>query len=201
MSGRRRLRLRTRWWIGIRLSDLPPTTTLVALTLAGWADENGRGARPSLSSIASGCRVTRRAVVTHVKDLDDAGWIRRSSGRGVANSYSLAIPVGMEVKIEAQLGEWTGEVGNGDSLPGDEAGNGDARSRERSDIKWGTGVPTSLQEPPKRKPSSASEPDGSPTYDNAPWENYPGGWKAWKKDQRRSEEAQIKRASDGEETP
>jgi Helix-turn-helix domain len=143
---RRRLRLRTRWWIGVRISDLPAITTLVALTLAGWADENGCGARPSLSSIANGCRLTRRAVVTHIKDLANAGWIRRSSGRGVSNRYTLVIPADMEARIEAVLGEWSGEP---HSLPSDEVGNLDAPSRESDDTKWGTGVPSSLQEPSK----------------------------------------------------
>lgn len=146
MSASRRLRLRTRWWIGVRVSDLPPMTTLVALTLAGWADANGCGARPSLSSIARGCRLTRRAVVTHIKDLADAGWIRRSSGRGIPNRYSLVIPVEMEAKIETVLGEWTGEP---DSLPGDEVGHLNAPSREAQSTKWGTPVPSSLIEPYK----------------------------------------------------
>jgi hypothetical protein len=141
---RKRLRLRTRWWIGVRVSDLPPSTTLVALTLAGWADENGCGARPSLLSVANGCRLTRRAVVTHIKDLADAGWIRRSSGRGVSNRYTLVIPADMEAKIEAVLGEWSGEA---PSLPSDELGNLNASSREPDDTKWGTGIPSSLQEP------------------------------------------------------
>jgi hypothetical protein len=150
MNARRRLRLRTRWWIGIRVSDLPPTTTLVALTLAGWADANGCSARPSLESIARGCRLTRRAVVTHISDLEDTGWIRRSSGRGVPNRYSLVIPDDMEARIETVLGEWRGEA---PSLPGDEVGNLNASGREPDDTKWGTPVPPSLSEPDKEPPT------------------------------------------------
>jgi hypothetical protein len=116
---RRRLRLRTRWWIGVRISDLPAITTLVALTLAGWADENGCGARPSLLSIANGCRLTRRSVVSHIKDLVDAGWIRRSSGRGVSNRYTLSSPPTWRPRSRTVLGEWSGEP---HSLPSEEVG-------------------------------------------------------------------------------
>lgn len=186
---RQGLRLRTRWTIGIRLSDLEPTTTLVALTLAGWANADGLGARPSFLSVADGCRVDRRTVVTHIKRLDDAGWIRRTSGRGVPNKYALLIPTEMEAKIETQLGPWTEEVGNGDSLPGGEVGNLRAPSRESDDTKWGTPVPPSLTEPYKEQPTSEIDPrSGSPTQGNpersgdAPWKGYQGGWPAWLKD-------------------
>jgi DNA-binding MarR family transcriptional regulator len=125
---RQGLRLRTRWSIGVRLSDLEPMTTLVALTLAGWANADGRGARPSFESVAKGCRLTRRSVITHMKKLEDAGWVRRSVGRGVPNRYSLLIPTEMEFKIEATLGEWTGEPG---ALPSEELVNLSAPSSER----------------------------------------------------------------------
>ena len=41
MSDSRRLRRRTRWGIGIRLSNLKPTTKYIALMIQTWADENG----------------------------------------------------------------------------------------------------------------------------------------------------------------
>jgi DNA-binding MarR family transcriptional regulator len=147
---RRGLRLRTRWTIGVRLSDLDSMTTLVALTLAGWANADGLGARPSFLSVAKGCRLTRRSVVTHIKKLEEAGWIRRRSGRGIPNRYSLLIPTEMELKIEAQLGEGSREP---DSLPGGELGNLSASSRESDHTKWGTPVPPSLSEPDKEPPT------------------------------------------------
>lgn len=205
-AGRERqgLRLRTRWTIGVRLSDLEPTTTLVALTLAGWANADGLGARPSFLSVAKGCRVDRRTVVTHIKKLEDDGWIRRRSGRGVPNRYSLLIPTEMEAKIEAQLGPWTEEVGNGDSLPGGKVGNLSAPSRESDDTKWGTPVPPSLTEPYKEQPASASPPlRGSPPQSttesgDAPWKGYQGGWPNWLKDEnkKRSEEGKAEKASE-----
>src|SRR5512132_1862355 len=120
---RQGLRLRTRWAIGVRLSDLEPMTTLVALTLAGWANQDGLGARPSVLSVANGCRLKRRAVTDHIRKLEDAGWIRRTHGRGVPNRYSLLIPGEMQPKIEAQLGEWTEEVGHGDALVAEQVGH------------------------------------------------------------------------------
>jgi hypothetical protein len=183
---RQGLRLRSRWTIGVRLSDLEPTTTLVALTLAGWANADGLGARPSFLSVADGCRVDRRTVVTHIKKLEDAGWIRRTHGRGVPNKYALLIPTEMEAKIETQLGPWTEEVGNGDSLPPRQVGNLSALGRESDDTKWGTPVPPSLTEPYKEQPTSANSPlRGSPTHTesetdgDAPWADHPKGWGGW----------------------
>jgi Helix-turn-helix domain len=147
---RQGLRLRTRWNIGVRLSDLEPMTTLVALTLAGWANADGRGARPSFESVAKGCRLTRRSVITHMKKLEEAGWVRRSVGRGVPNRYSLLIPTEMEFKIEATLGEWTGEPG---ALPGEELVNLSAPSSERESTNQGTPVHPSLTEPYKEQPT------------------------------------------------
>jgi DNA-binding MarR family transcriptional regulator len=198
-AGRERqgLRLRTRWIIGLRLSDLEPMTTLVAHTLASWANADGLGARPSVSSIAKGCRLKKRAVTDHIKKLDDAGLIRRTHGRGVPNRYSLLIPTEIEVLIEAQLGEWTEEVGHGDALVGGEVGHLDAPSTAPGRTKYGTPVPTSLTEPYKEQPTSAIDPrSGSPTpgtpskSGDAPWKGYCGGWPAWLKDedQKRSEE-------------
>ena len=198
---RQGLRLRTRWIIGVRLSDLQPTTTLVALTLAGWANADGLRARPSLLSVADGCRVDRRTVVTHIKKLEDAGWIRRTTGRGVANKYALLIPTEMEAKIETQLGPWTEEVGNGDSLLAGEVGNLSALGRESDDTNQGTPVPPSLTEPYKEQPTSEIDPlRGSPTHTesetdgDAPWADHAKGWSGWLEDQRRSEEEKASEA-------
>jgi hypothetical protein len=197
---RQGLRLRTRWSIGVRLSDLEPMTTLVALTLAGWANADGRGARPSFESVAKGCRLTRRSVITHMKKLEDAGWVRRSVGRGVPNRYSLLIPTEMEFKIEATLGEWTGEPG---ALPSEELVNLSAPSSERGSTNQGTPVHPSLTEPYKEQPTSATDPrSGSPTQGtpgesgDAPWKGYQGGWPTWLEDQKRSEEQKATEAGE-----
>ena len=191
---RQGLRHRTRWTIGVRLSDLEPMTTLVALTLAGWANADGLGARPSVSSVARGCRLKRRAVTDHIKKLEDAGWIRRTRGRGIPNRYSLLIPLEIETKIEAQLGDWTQEVRHLDAL-----GTAPGRS------PYGTGALTSLTEPYKEQPTSANSPlRGSPTQietgGDAPWKGYSGGWPRWLKDdkQKRSEEEKASEARAGE---
>jgi DNA-binding MarR family transcriptional regulator len=210
-AGRERqgLRLRTRWSIGVRLSDLEPMTTLVAFTLASWANQDGLGARPSFLSIAKGCRVDRRTVVTHIRRLEDDGWVRRRSGRGVPNRYSLLIPAEMEAKIEAQLGEWTSdpseEVGNPHSPVGGVVGNPSALGRESDDTKWGTPVPPSLTEPDKEQPTSEINPlRGSPTQGtpgesgDAPWKGYQGGWPTWLEDQRRNEEEEASEAREEE---
>ena len=153
---RQRLRLRTRWWIGIRVSDLPPMTRLVALTLAGWADQDGNRARPSQSSIAAGCGLKRRVVVDHIKKLADAGWVWRTHGRGIPNTYTLTIPMPIEGQIEAVLGEWNGEeVGHGGALPDDEVGHLGAPSRTWGRTNQGMGVHTSLTEPDIKPPTQA----------------------------------------------
>lgn len=200
---RQKLRLRTRWTIGIRLSDLEPMTTLVALTLAGWADQDGNGARPSVATVADGYRLKRRVVTDHIRKLDQAGWIRRTSGRGVSNRYSLLIPMEMEFVIEAQLGEWTGEVGHGDALVGGEVGHLDAPSTAPGRPKYGTPVPTSLTEPDK-EPSSANEPQsGSPmeteTDGDAPWADHPRGWSGWLEDKGAAKEEAEETAPEARE--
>lgn len=204
MSPRQRLRLRSRWTIGIRLSDLQPMTTLVALTLAGWADQDGLGARPSFESVANGCRLRRRAVIKHIKTLEEAGFIRRTHGRGVPNRYSLLIPPATESKIEAQLGEWTEEVVHPGALVGGGVGHLDAPSSARGHTKYGTPVHPSPTEP-DIEPSSANTPlRGSPTHTesetdgDAPWKGYKGGWPSWLKDdkQKRIEEEEAAKASE-----
>src|SRR5512132_430567 len=152
---RQGLRLRTRWIIGLRLSDLEPMTTLVAHTLAGWANADGLGVRPSLLSIANGCRVDRRTVVRHTKKLEDEGWVRRRSGRGVPNRYTLLIPTEIEARIEAALGPWDREMGTPQSLPSEEVGTLCAPSRDTGVPEWGHGSHPSLTEPYKEQPTSA----------------------------------------------
>jgi hypothetical protein len=142
-------------------------------------------------------------VTDHIRKLEDAGWIRRTHGRGVPNRYSLLIPPEMEVKIEAQLGEWTEEVGHGDALVDREVGHLDAPSRARESTNYGTPALTSLTKPDKEQPTSAIDPlGGSPTHTesetdgDAPWAGYQGGWPSWLKDenQKRSEEEKASEA-------
>jgi hypothetical protein len=135
-------------------------------------------------------------VTDHIKKLDDAGWILRTHGRGVPNRYSLLIPTEIDVLIEAQLGEWTEEVGHGDALVGGEVGHLDAPSTAPGRTKYGTPVPTSLTEPYKEQPTSASSPlRGSPpqteTDGDAPWPDHPRGWQGFVEDQKRSEEGKA----------
>jgi DNA-binding MarR family transcriptional regulator len=199
---RQRLRHRARWAIGIRLSDLEPMTTLVALTLAGWADQDGNGARPSVAKVADGCRLKRRAVTDHITKLEQAGWIRRTHGRGVPNRYALLIPTEMEFKIEAQLGEWTEEVRHGGAVVGEEVRHQDAPSTAPGRSKYGSGALTSLTEP-DIEPSSANSPlRGSPTHTetetdgDAPWADHPRGWQGYAEDQKRIEEEKAAKASE-----
>lgn len=107
MSDSRRLRRRTRWGIGIRLSNLKPTTKYIALMIQTWADENGAGARPSYPTIAKGAGLERSTIAAHVKKLGNAGWLGVQSNRGRthSNRYTLTIPAMYEALIEQTLGE------------------------------------------------------------------------------------------------
>lgn len=200
---RQGLRLRTRWSIGVRLSDLEPMTTLVALTLAGWANADGLGARPSFLSVGKGCRVDRRTVIRHIKKLEEAGWIRRTRGRGVPNRYSLLIPLEIDAKIEATLGEWTGEPVTPQSLPSEELVTLGAPSSDSGSTNQGTPSHPSLTEPDKEQPTSANSPlRGSPTHTesatdgDAPWADHPRGWQGHVEDlKRRIEEEKAAKTS------
>jgi Helix-turn-helix domain len=107
MSTTRRLRRRTRWGIGIRLSNLKPTTKYVAFMIQTWADENGERARPSYPTIAKSSGLVRSTIAYHVKKLHDSGWlsIRSNRGRTHSNIYTLTIPAVYEALIEQTLGE------------------------------------------------------------------------------------------------
>ena len=103
---RQRLRLRTRWGIGIRVSDLKSTSKYVALMLQTWADENGERARPSYPTLAEGTGLDRSTIARHVKTLRDAGWlnVQGHRGRNQSNRYTLTIPAMYEALIEQTLG-------------------------------------------------------------------------------------------------
>lgn len=103
---RTRLRRRTRWGIGIRLSDLKPTTKYVALMIQTWADENGERARPGYPTLAKGSGLCRSTIADHVKKLHKTGWlgVQSNRGRNHSNLYTLTIPAVYEALIEQALG-------------------------------------------------------------------------------------------------
>lgn len=107
MSTTRKLRRRTRWGVGIRLSNLKLTTKYIALMIQTWADENGERARPSYPTIAQSTGLVRSTIANHVKKLHDSGWlsIRSNRGRTHSNIYTLTIPAVYEALIEQTLGE------------------------------------------------------------------------------------------------
>ncbi len=87
-----------RWdWIGRLVeSDLPPTTRLVAHTVATFADKDGH-CYPSFATIARRAGLDRRSVIRHIAVLSDSGWLMvagRSNKHGTqSHSYMLSAPV------------------------------------------------------------------------------------------------------------
>lgn len=146
MNSPRKLRLRTRWGIGIRLSDLKSTTKYVALMLQTWADENGERARPSYPTLAEGTGLCRATIADHVKKLRDAGWlnVQGNRGRNQSNRYTLSIPATSEALIEQTLGPENVQLGGpfeADNVQPDN-GKGPAGANKTS-----SGVDPSLPKP------------------------------------------------------
>jgi hypothetical protein len=77
---------RTQWVHEVRKdSGLSRTTKLVALTLAAHMDTSGL-CWPSITTIAQGAGLKRRATILHLSKLEAAGYIRRRKGVGRGNT-------------------------------------------------------------------------------------------------------------------
>ncbi|MFB3738720.1 MAG: helix-turn-helix domain-containing protein [Candidatus Velamenicoccus archaeovorus] len=63
----------------MRDSDLPRRAVIVAYALATWMNAEG-SCWPSLAAIAKAARVSRDTTIRGIRDLEEAGWIRREVG-------------------------------------------------------------------------------------------------------------------------
>ena len=190
MSDSRRLRRRTRWGIGIRLSNLKPTTKHIALMIQTWADENGERARPSYPTIAKSSGLVRSTVANHVKKLDDSGWlsIRSYRGRTHSNIYTLTIPTVYESLIEQTLGE---EDVRPDGPYEDKNVQQEDTKRPPGADKTSDWADPSLPEPSKEPPTQV---DLTPPWvaDGTSWQDHGRHLN----DQRRSEEEKVSEAGE-----
>lgn len=87
------------WRSAIVDSGLPPTSRHVALTLSLHMNERGGSCFPSLETLTEETGLSKASVVTHLKVLEDCGWLtkekgggRRKDGRGISSTYTATIP-------------------------------------------------------------------------------------------------------------
>lgn len=75
------------------MRGLTPTDRLILLAYANYADHEGRGARPSVPTVAINCEVSERTVQRTLKRLTEAGYLILESRVGRAdravNSYRI----------------------------------------------------------------------------------------------------------------
>jgi hypothetical protein len=87
------------WRTAIIKSDLKPTTRHVLLTLSCHINDAGESAYPSTKLLADETGLSERAVITHLHEAEEAGWLEiRKHGYGgqrwARNEYYPSIPDG-----------------------------------------------------------------------------------------------------------
>jgi len=87
------------WRSAILRSGLKPTTRHVLLTLSCYVNDVGQSAYPSTKTLASDTGLSERAVITHLHEASDAGWLKvRKHGFGgqnwSRNEYYPCTPAG-----------------------------------------------------------------------------------------------------------
>lgn len=87
-------------WVLEEAPDLPVHLVSTLLALANHADRNGRGSYPSQDLIAWYTRKTDRAIRKDLKQLLDAGLIRRGDQRLVAHIAADERPIVYELAVE-----------------------------------------------------------------------------------------------------
>lgn len=108
-----RLRLRTRWQIGLRYCGLTPTVRAVAWALATWMKPDGDSCRPAVEDVAAAAGTSRATAFRALAQLKKRGLIRIHGGGGRcrASTYEPLIPAELEVWIESVLGSGNGRTG------------------------------------------------------------------------------------------
>lgn len=95
----------------VKASDLPPLSRLLALTVATYADvDTGlirRKFQPSLSVLMAATGMSKGALLTHRKTLDEQKWVTFTSptvaeqrSKKARNAYTLHIPAGSAADLE-----------------------------------------------------------------------------------------------------
>lgn len=89
------------WREAILKSNLESTTKLVLLTLSTYMNDHGNSCFPSHQTIADNASLSKRAVINHIQNAVDAGFLKKSK-REVAgkiwdsNEYFASFPSEME---------------------------------------------------------------------------------------------------------
>ena len=137
----------------LAMADLQPTTKLVGLALATYANGDGTKAHPGQERLATDCGISSRSIRTHLTTLRERGWIEctfsgSSMGRrAFSDEYSLVVPTvdhrnetsadGVtEHRNEASADAWGFAVAWAEGTP-----EADARTPEPDDRNTGTGLP------------------------------------------------------------
>jgi len=107
--GRRAWVVRNTWTRVIRGHIPELRDAAVALTIAGYANKQGSGARPGLRRLADDLRCSPRTITRALAWLIEAGWLTVTErGRrklGEADTYRLTLPA----PLTAHLGVWSDE--------------------------------------------------------------------------------------------
>jgi len=150
------------WRQAILKSSLPPTTRHVLLTLSCHMNDAGESCYPSIELLCEETGLSNRAVITHLKLSEDAGWIEveKHGFRGrkwARNEYKIAWPERINLPIEAV---------NVVHHLNDEAVNDvhhlNAQGSERSDIKAVNVVHTNYPENYPISPTSVGDEQTTP---------------------------------------
>lgn len=80
-------------WALYEVPDLKPTTRLVLAILADHSGHDGTGAYPSAQTVAEAVGIDRRNVMTHIKQLENLGLIKRGDQRHVQHIAKQFRPV------------------------------------------------------------------------------------------------------------
>ncbi len=102
------------WRHAILKSDLPPTTRHVLLTLACHISDAGDACHPTVQQLTEETGLSKRAVLTHLKAAEAAGWISVGmhgfgGQKWARNEYRITVPGTSEsvpagsLKSDAQL--------------------------------------------------------------------------------------------------
>jgi hypothetical protein len=104
---------RTQWARVVADSDLHATTKLVGHTLTTWMDADGH-CWPSLASIGRRASLQATAVKTHLKRLEEAGFIERDrGGPGHSTRYQALVATATYIGREDGQGRSSGRLGVG----------------------------------------------------------------------------------------
>jgi len=177
----------------VAYADLDATAMRVLIIMAAKA---GRDRVTWITQRTMGERLERdrTTIGRAIRRLEKLNLVRKC-GKVVVD-YELGTWV-QKYKVAPYLPEVRSEVTSGvpDEEPNVRLGGTRSASRQGAEVGLGRTHSVPSSSVPQRTSASASSPDDSPPLD-APWKDYPGGWRAFLEDQRRSEEEPASEAGE-----